>query len=142
MTNKYLSKEQILDLLSETDNAKYSLILGKRIMYHATLPNGIRKCVCLSTSKYHNAQKAYWIDITATQKDILDSYDTAIVIYILEGLKIAAIKWKVLRDILTSDRSTLNASEGVHWKTYIRDGRIDIPGGGTLPIDIIQLNNN
>lgn len=139
METRYIDDRQIIELLNEADNVEYKLIPRKKVMYQALLPNGQSKCVCIVTSKFHDTIDGYWVDHTQKQKTILDSFDSAIVFFVLQGLKCAKLDWAVLGLLLTDDCVIYNEKEGNHWKTYIRNGKVEIRGGNKHAVDIIQL---
>ena len=75
-----LSVNEILVVASEAAGNEYKLIKGKTIMAESVLDTDETIALCTPYSKYHAPQGMYWADITSVQYDILNSYDTAIVI--------------------------------------------------------------
>lgn len=139
MDNSYLDINQVIELLEQQDKLKYHLMPRKKVMYQAILPDGRSKCVCVLRSKFHESINGYWVDITSVQKSALDNCDNAVVIYLLQGMKLAAINWKELSPKLINENMQNNTNEGNHWKTYIRDGFLEIRQGSKLPLNIVQL---
>lgn len=141
MSEEYIEAAQIIKLLNDQYKTEYGLIPGKRAMYAAVLPNETNMCVCILKSKYHASIDGYWVDINETQVSVLNYYEKALIIYCLEGRRLSAIDWRDLRPLLTYDCMMSNAREGNHWKTYIRNGFLEIRGGSSLALEVVSLNN-
>lgn len=140
MSERYIETTRIIKLLNDQYKTEHCLLRGKRTMYQAVLPKGTTMCACILKSKYHASINGYWVDINETQVMVLDNYKKALVIYCLEGRKFSVIDWSNLRPLLTDECIMSNAKEGDHWKTYIRNDRIEIRGGTSLALEVLTLN--
>jgi hypothetical protein len=136
--NVYLSKEEAVAYANSEHHCYYIPIHGKQIMFEA-VRNGEKLCMLTPKSKYHKAQDRYWVDITSIQADLMDSYDKALILFRLEGMKLVGVKWADIRPHLSADYMTHNANEGDHWKLQICRDRIWIgKQENNLPIEIVE----
>lgn len=122
-----LSVNEILVVASEAAGNEYKLIKGKTIMAESVLDTDETIALCTPYSKYHAPQGMYWADITSVQYDILNSYDTAIVIFRLQGRKMVILHWNDLKELFRTDNMRYSERAGNHWKVHIHDdGRIRV----------------
>ena len=134
-----MDADQIIAQLEKQDGISYTLVRRKRIIFHATFPSGITKCVCIPKSRFHASIDGYWVDITLVQKELLDSYGCACVIFLLENRQYSVVDWKEISPLLTSACIQNNYREGDHWKMYIRKGFLEVRKGEKIPINVEQM---
>ena len=135
----FLDASQIVAKIEKLDGVSYALVHGKQIIFHATLPNGITKCICTPKSRFQASINGYWVDITSVQKDLLDRYGCSYVIFRLEDMRYSVVDWKEISPLLTSSCMQNNDREGDHWKMYIRKGFLEVRKGEKIPINVEQM---
>lgn len=138
-----LSVNEILVVASEAAGNEYKLIKGKTIMAESVLDTDETIALCTPYSKYHAPQGMYWADITSVQYDILNSYDTAIVIFRLQGRKMVILHWNDLKELFRTDNMRYSERAGNHWKVHIHDdGRIRVgKNSNSIPCKIVQYTD-
>lgn len=124
---EYVSISEVLELASEAAKCRYQLIDGKKIMFESQLENKERIALCTPQSKLHS-QGFYWTDITLIQYELLDFYNSAMVIFRLEGRMLTMVNWKDLKPYLIPECMRSNVKEGKHWKLNIYTDHIKISG--------------
>lgn len=137
--DSFLDVNHVIARIGECDGVSYRLVPRKKVLYWATLPDGITKCIFVPRSRYYASIDGYWVDITSVQKSLLDDYGCACVIFRLEGMKYSAVDWKEISPLLTTACIQNNSREGDHWKIYIRRGFLTVRQGEKIPIHIEQV---
>lgn len=135
-----LSKEEIFEVASVAAGNEYKLIKNKQILAESRLETGETIALCTPYSKYHE-QGLYWTDITSVQYEVLNSYDTAIVIFRLQGRKMVMVHWDDLKKLFTTENMRYNKNEGSHWKINILDNRIRVgTNDNTMQCKIVKYS--
>lgn len=132
----YLTIQEAVQEASQSAGCRFEQVPGKKIMFHARMSNGESVIMCTPQAK-RQPQGFCWTDITEVQRNVLNSYDRAIVAFRLEGNRLTMCDWESLRNYLTYDCVKYNTSEGNHWKLHIYPDRIEVVGN-PLKIKLVK----
>lgn len=123
----YVELPEILDCLLQSGVRFLRQVPRKKIMFFGTAVNGDALAICSPQSKFHK-QGFYWVDITEIQCNVMNQAKKGLVIFRLEGRKIAVIDWDVLKQSLMPGCMRYNSTEKNHWKLNIYDCYIKVSG--------------
>lgn len=134
----YISLNQVLALAGKATNSSFRQIPRKKIMFRTTTAEGKSVTLCSPQSKLHS-QDFFWVDITQEQYRVLSETDSGLVIFRLEGMKLAMVKWLELKVFLTKECMQYNANEQNHWKLNIFPDHIKVvKNKEEMPIEIVS----
>jgi hypothetical protein len=112
-------------MLSTEYKVNFSPIRGKKVFFSASMSSGRTIIVCSPHSKAHKGGQG-WIDLTKIQIDLLGGYDRALIAFRLPKQQTYFLDFQQLRPLLTQKCTFVNDREGVHWKLYIWDEKIEV----------------
>lgn len=114
----YVSIEKAVKLTEAAHECHLRPIPKKRILFSGVKNAGETIALCSPQSKFNSAGR-YWVDITLEQYQVLDYYDTALLIVRLEGNYLLLLGWEELKIHLKKEYVRYNENEQYHWKLHI-----------------------
>lgn len=113
-----ISIKSIIDDIEDKINASLSVYPQKKIIFTGKTSDSQSIAIVTPESSLNASEKGL-VDFTLIQKNILDEFDVALIIFRLTNGEVFYVDYKKLKVYLTDENITYNERAFEHWKLHI-----------------------